>query len=205
MCGVTGFLDATNRSGCEELRDLVTRMATTLYRRGPDDAGDWVDAQAGIALGFRRLAILDLTPTGHQPMLSASGRYVLVFNGEVYNFRELRQELEAQNLAPTFRGGSDTEVILAAFEAWGIPKAIRKFIGMFAFALWDREERALHLVRDRIGVKPMYYGWVGNTFVFGSELKALRAHPDFDAEIDRNALALMLRHDYIPAPYSIYK
>src|SRR5438128_749789 len=205
MCGLTGFLDTTNRLCCEDLRNLVNRMATTLYRRGPDDSGEWADEQTGIALGFRRLAILDLTPTGHQPMASASGRYVMVFNGEVYNFREMRQELEAQNLAPAFRGGSDTEVMLAAFEAWGIPAAVRKFVGMFAFAVWDRQERALHLVRDRIGVKPMYYGWAGNAFLFGSELKALRAHPDFDAELDRNALALMLRHDYIPAPYSIYQ
>ena len=205
MCGLTGFLDTTNRLGCEVLKDLVRSMATTLYRRGPDDSGEWADEETGIALGFRRLAILDLTPTGHQPMLSASGRYVLIFNGEVYNFREIRQELEAHKLAPAFRGGSDTEVMLAAFEAWGIQEAVKRFVGMFAFALWDRKARELHLVRDRLGVKPMYYGWAGNTFLFGSELKALRAHPDFNAEIDRNALALMLRYDYIPSPYSIYK
>ena len=132
MCGVTGFLDTSNDLSCEDLRDIVNRMAATLYRRGPDDSGEWVDPQAGIALGFRRLAIIDLTPTGHQPMISASGRYVIVFNGEVYNFRELRREMEAGGVAPAFRGGSDTEVILAAFEAWGIQEAVGKFIGMFA-------------------------------------------------------------------------
>jgi asparagine synthase (glutamine-hydrolysing) len=178
-------------------------MAEQLVHRGPDDSGAWVDPQAGLALGFRRLAILDLTPEGHQPMLSACGRHVIVFNGEVYSFNELREELEPKGCK--FRGHSDTEVMLAAISEWGLEAAVKKFVGMFAFALWDRRERALHLVRDRLGIKPLYYGWVGKTFLFGSELKALRAHPDFVPEINRDALALQMRHDYIPQPYSIYK
>ena len=176
-----------------------------MLHRGPDDGGEWTDEKTGIALGFRRLAIVDLSPAGHQPMISASGRFVMAFNGEVYNFGAIRSELEAAGLAPEFRGGSDTEVMLAAFEAWGLEKAVQRFVGMFAIALWDRENRTLHLVRDRLGVKPMYYGWAGKTLLFGSELKALRANPGFDGTIDRNALSLMLRYDYIPAPYTIYR
>ncbi len=145
---------------CDDLQRTVVSMATTLQRRGPDDSGEWVDAQVGVALGFRRLSIIDLSPAGHQPMISASGRFVIVYNGEVYNFAEIRKELENLRLAPHFRGGSDTEVILAAVEAYGIEAALAKFVGMFAFALWDRQEHALTLVRDRLGVKPMYYGWV---------------------------------------------
>ena len=205
MCGLTGFYQYTTSGPPEQLRALVQRMNATLIHRGPDDVGDWVDAAAGIALAFRRLAIVDLSPAGHQPMASASGRYVLVFNGEVYNFQDLRRELQAQGCAPHFRGHSDTEVILAAIEAWGLRKAVERFVGMFAMALWDRQERTLHLVRDRLGIKPLYYTWAGPTFLFGSELKALRAHPAFCAGIDRDALALYLRHNYIPAPYSIYK
>jgi len=204
MCGIAGFLDETGTYSCDEMHHIVRTMAMTLYHRGPDDAGEWVDERAGIALGFRRLSILDLSPAGHQPMPSASGRYMLAFNGEVYNFSEIRKELEAQGRAPDFRGDSDTEVMLAAFEAWGLEAAVNRFVGMFAFALWDRKERILHLVRDRVGIKPMYYGWCGETFLFGSELKALRAHPAFKADIDRDALALMMRYDYVPSPYSIY-
>ncbi len=205
MCGLSGFLDTTASLDCDSQRVLVRRMSASLLHRGPDDGGEWTDEKTGIALGFRRLAIVDLSPAGHQPMVSASGRFVIAFNGEVYNFGAIRSELEAVGAAPQYRGGSDTEVMLAAFEAWGVEKAVQRFIGMFAFALWDREERALHLVRDRLGVKPMYYGWAGKTLLFGSELKALRAHPAFERKIDRNALALMLRYDYIPAPYSVYQ
>lgn len=205
MCGLTGFLNASPSMTAEELGVIVGQMAETLVHRGPDDAGQWVDAAAGVALGFRRLAILDLSPAGHQPMLSASKRYVIAYNGEVYNYQLLRQEIEAQGRAPTFRGHSDTEVMLASFEAWGVLEAVRRFNGMFAFAVWDRKERELYLVRDRLGVKPMYYGWMGETFLFGSELKALRAHPDFRAEIDRNALVLYMQHNYVPSPYSIYR
>ena len=203
MCGISGFLDTSRRRGTEELRDIVLGMANTLRHRGPDDFGAWVDAATGIALGHRRLSILDLSPLGHQPMHSASGRYALSFNGEIYNFRALRSELE--DLGHTFRGHSDTEVMLACFSQWGVHQAVKRFNGMFAFALWDREERLLHLARDRFGEKPLHYGWLGKTFVFASELKAVRAHPDFEADIDRDVLALYFRYGYIPAPYSIYR
>ena len=176
-------------------------MADAITHRGPDDSGVWVDGVAGVALAHRRLAILDLSPTGHQPMLSVSGRFVMVFNGEIYNHLELREELAGQ----IWRGHSDTETLLAAFERWGFEATLKKCVGMFAIALWDRESRTLTLTRDRLGEKPLYYGWQGETFLFGSELKALRAHPAFGAEIDRDALALFLRHNAVPAPYSIYR
>lgn len=203
MCGITGFWDPSLQCDSECLEAFVKKMSAQIVHRGPDDHGAWVDEKCGMALGFRRLAILDLTPTGHQPMVSGDGRYVIVFNGEVYNFEALRGELEA--LGHTFRGRSDTEVMLAAFQAWGIVPAVKRFNGMFAFAAWDRSERRLYLVRDRIGIKPLYYGWLDGVFAFGSELKTLRAHPAFRAEIDRDALAGLLRHNYIIAPYSIYK
>ena len=202
MCGLTGFVAA---SGSEELLPTVRRMCDAIVHRGPDDSGEWIDAEHGVALGFRRLAIIDITQAGHQPMLSASGRFVLTFNGEVYNFEDLRRELREAGAAPSFRGHSDTEVMLAAFEAWGVEAAVKRFNGMFAIALWDRERRRLHLIRDRMGVKPMYYGFAGRTFLYGSELKALRQHPDFIGTIDRGALDLFLRFTYVPAPYSIYK
>jgi asparagine synthase (glutamine-hydrolysing) len=203
MCGITGFFDPANRRGETELRDITTRMASALIHRGPDDGGVWAAAEAGIGLGHRRLSIVDLSPQGHQPMISVEGRYVLVFNGEIYNFLPLRKELEG--LGYGFRGHSDTEVLLAAFTHWGIEPAVQRFIGMFAFALWDRRESVLHLGRDRAGEKPLYYGWVGEKLLFGSELKALRAHPDWRAEVERKALALLMRYSYIPAPYSIYR
>jgi asparagine synthase (glutamine-hydrolysing) len=178
-------------------------MADTLVHRGPDDAGVWVDNAARLALGFRRLAIVDLSAEGRQPMASASGRYVIAFNGEVYNFLELRHDLEGKG--HRFRGHSDTEVMLAAIEEWGLQSAVRRFVGMFAFALWDRQERSLSLVRDRLGIKPLYYAWMDGVFLCGSELKALRAHPAFRAEIDRGALTLYMRHSYVPTPYSIYR
>ncbi len=202
MCGIAGFV---TRQGWaeEELRAIVGRMADQLVHRGPDDSGTWADPSWGVALGSRRLAIQDLSPAGHQPMASPCGRYVMVFNGEVYNFRSLREELEPQGFR--FRGHSDTEVMLAAISEWGLEAAVKRFIGMFAFALWDRQECTLSLVRDRLGIKPLYYGWAGKTFLFGSELKALRIHPDFACEVDRDALALLLALNYIPHPYSIYK
>lgn len=181
----------------------IRRMSDTLLHRGPDDEGSFVDEAAGIALGFRRLSIIDLTPEGHQPMSSKDGRYTLIFNGEIYNFQELRRELEA--LGHPFRGHSDTEVMLAAFTEWGFVHSIKRFNGMFALALWDAAERVLHLTRDRLGEKPLYYGRSGQTLLFGSELKALKAHPGFKAEINRDALALFLRYNYIPAPFSIYR
>lgn len=202
MCGITGFWMPEEASEVD-LLSTVRSMADTLAHRGPDDSGEWADASPGLALGFRRLAIIDLTPSGAQPMLSASKRYVIVFNGEVYNFGEMKAELEG--LGHGFRGGSDTEVMLAAVEQWGVEPAVRRFNGQFAFALWDRHDRRLHLVRDRLGIKPLYYGWAGSTLMFGSELKALKANAEFDAQIDRNVLTLFFRHNYVPAPYAIYK
>jgi asparagine synthase (glutamine-hydrolysing) len=158
-----------------------------------------------VALGHRRLSILDLSPEGRQPMVSACGRYVITFNGEIYNYRSIRNELEGQGRAQAFRGSSDTEVMLAAIRAWGLIPAVKKFIGMFAFALWDQQDKTLSLVRDRIGIKPLYYGWSGKDFLFTSELKALRVHPEFSGEIDPYAVELYFRNMYIPAPYSIYK
>jgi len=202
MCGICGFIDFRGSLPTSELCIVVERMSDRLAHRGPDDAGAWCDPEAGVALGHRRLSILDLSAAGHQPMVSHSGRYVIVLNGEIYNFREIRARLEA--LGHRFVGHSDTEVMLSAFEQWGVTAAVELFNGMFAFAVWDREERRLRLARDRMGEKPLYYAWVGNLFLFGSELKALKAHPRFSAEIDRPALALYLRHNYIPAPHSIY-
>ncbi|MGH7547194.1 MAG: asparagine synthase (glutamine-hydrolyzing) [Gemmatimonadales bacterium] len=202
MCGIAGYFRPAGLAA-EPAAAILDRMTATLRHRGPDDGGSWIDAAAGIALGSRRLAILDLSPLGHQPMHAASGRYVIVFNGEVYNFRALRGELEA--LGHRFRGHSDTEVLLGAVSEWGVRPAVERLNGMYAFALWDRLERTLHLVRDRPGEKPLYYAPVGDTLLFGSELKALRAHPAFPAEIDRDALALLLRYRCVPAPYTIYR
>src|ERR1043165_6522390 len=203
MCGITGFVAAP--AAAEELTRVVRGMCDALVHRGPDDAGEWIDADAGVAVGFRRLAIIDLSPAGHQPMISASGRFAATLNGEIYNFEELRRELREQGRAPQFRGHSDTEVMLAAFEAWGVEAAVKLFNGVFAIAAWNSAARPLHLVRDRMGVKPLYYGFAGGAFLYGSELKALRRHSAFDARIDRGALRLYLRFMYVPAPYSIYE
>jgi asparagine synthase (glutamine-hydrolysing) len=203
MCGIAGYWDRSNQTSPEASQAIVTAMTDTLFQRGPDSSGVWLDPAAGVALGHRRLAILDLSPEGAQPMLSADGRYTIVFNGEIYNFEVLRSTLI--ELGYHFRGHSDTEVMLAAMTEWGLTAAVQKFIGMFAFALWDTQERVLHLCRDRAGEKPLYYGWVGNTLLFGSELKALVAHPDWQGQIDRSALALFVRYGYIPAPHSIYQ
>ncbi len=201
MCGFTGVLDpGTPRE--PELRLAIGRMNDTLVHRGPDDQGLWLDPQAGLALGHRRLSILDLSPLGHQPMVSACGRYVLAFNGEIYNYLELRQAL-GEGIA--WRGHSDTEVLLAWLAGRGVEATLARLNGMFAFALWDRAERRLTLVRDRLGEKPLYYGWNCGRFLFGSELKALAAHPLWQGELDRDALAAYLRLCYVPAPYSIYR
>lgn len=201
MCGIAGCYRPGG--GARELGAAAADMANALVHRGPDDGGHWVDPRGGIGFGHRRLAVIDLSPEGRQPMVSESGRYVISFNGEIYNFRELRTQLEATG--HHFRGHSDTEVTLAAVEQWGLIEALKRFVGMFAFALWDRRERTLHLARDRLGEKPLYYGWVDGAFLFASELKALRAYGDWQSEIDRDALVLFLRHNYVPAPYSIYK
>jgi asparagine synthase (glutamine-hydrolysing) len=177
-------------------------MVEAIRYRGPDDSGVWSDDSLGVAIGHARLSILDLSPEGHQPMVSASGRYIITYNGEVFNFAELSKELEAEGAR--FRGHSDTEVMLASFEHWGIEKAIGRFVGMFAFGLWDRETRQLHLIRDRLGIKPLYFGWVGRTFRFASELKSMLVSTE-QPEIDRGALALYMRYAYVPAPRSIYR
>jgi asparagine synthase (glutamine-hydrolysing) len=225
MCGLTGFWQSGNFSA-DVAQAVAVKMATRIAHRGPDDTGVWVDEVAGIALAHRRLSILDLSPAGHQPMVSASGRYVIAFNGEIYNHLALRKELAV--FTPSlplplsgggdkrkgeevirWRGHSDTETLLAGIEAWGLEATLKKSIGMFAIALWDRQTYTLTLARDRMGEKPLYYGWQGGSnervFLFGSELKALKAHPAFAADIDRGALCLLLRHNYIPAPYSIYQ
>lgn len=199
MCGIVGIW-----GGLPDKRALIGGGCRRMHHRGPDSEGYWEDEGAGLALGHVRLAILDLTPAGHQPMVSACGRYVLVLNGEIYNHLDLRSRLEAQDRAPAWRGHSDTETILAALAAWGIQDTLKSAVGMFAMALWDRQERELTLIRDRMGEKPLYLGFAGRNFVFASELKALDGVPGFGQELDRRALSLLLRHNYIPAPYSIY-
>jgi asparagine synthase (glutamine-hydrolysing) len=204
MCGIVGFLD---RTGGEKaaLAALVQKMSVCLTHRGPDDSGVWVDERAGLGIGHRRLSILDLSPAGHQPMISHDDRYVITFNGEIYNYLDIRHELEASGSAPRWRGHSDTEVILEAIARWGVGRALERMSGMFVLALWDRSESTLHVARDRLGEKPLYHGWLGGSFAFASELKALRVHPRWEGEIDRGALTLFLRHGYVPAPYSIYQ
>ncbi len=203
MCGFTGFYSLSGFN-FQEANATLVGMRDHLKHRGPDDSGCWLDSNVGIALGQRRLSILDLSPAGHQPMISGSGRYVLAFNGEIYNHHEIRNKLDAASQV-VWRGHSDTESLLAAIDSWGLERALKATVGMFAFALWDRQERILSLARDRMGEKPLYYGWQSGVLLFGSELKALRSHPAFEAEIDREVIPLYLRHGYIPAPWSIWK
>lgn len=200
MCGVAGIL--ASRNG-DTLAELAERMADAIAHRGPDGSGVWIDADAGVALSHRRLSIVDLSEAGAQPMISANSRYVLSFNGEIYNFPELRRDLEAVGVS--FRSATDTEVLLEACAAWGVESAVSRCIGMFAFALWDRTERCLHLVRDRLGLKPLYWGHFDGLFIFGSELKALRACPGWRPEIDREAFAGYALTNYVPSPRTIYR
>jgi len=203
MCGIAGILDAGRSTPADRLGALAAAMAASLGHRGPDDHGTWVDAEAGVALGHRRLSVIDLGPGGAQPMVSAAGRWVLSYNGEIYNHPALRRRLAGTGAR--FRGDSDTEVLVDAVERWGVDDALDLCEGMFAAALWDRRERQLHLVRDRFGEKPLYYGWVGPLFVFGSELKALHTVPGFRGELDRDAVASYLRHNCVPAPQTIFR
>ena len=196
MCGITGIMFCRS----SDLNRIVSDMTRMIRYRGPDNSGLWCDADHGLALGHARLSILDLSPAGHQPMKSTSGRYVIAFNGEIYNHLALREQLTGL----PWRGHSDTETLLAAFETWGVEKTLQATVGMFALALWDRVERRLVLARDRIGEKPLYYGWSNGTFLFASELKALEAYPGWRGDIDRDALALFMRYAYVPVPYSIY-
>lgn len=204
MCGIAGLF-AANPGAVESVTDTARAMASALLSRGPDDSGVWANDSSTLALGHRRLAIVDLSAAGHQPMVSAGGRFVIAFNGEVYNHAELRRELESAGVAPSWRGHSDTETLLAGFEHWGIAATLQRSVGMFALALWDRQARSLTLARDRFGEKPLYYGWSRGTFLFGSELKALQAFPGFDAPVSREALAQYMRFMYVPAPRSIYR
>lgn len=205
MCGITGFVQ--RGVGRDVSSSFLADMLRPIHHRGPDDGGLWVDEQHGVALGHRRLSVLDLSPAGHQPMASACGRFVSVFNGEIYNHLDLRNALEKTNNLPIggWRGHSDTETLLACFSVWGIEKTLQSTIGMFALVLWDKHEKSLMLARDRIGEKPLYYGWQKGVFLFGSELKALRVHPAFSGEMDWHAASTFLRLNYIPAPSSIYR
>jgi len=203
VCGIAGLFDPGRVTGAEALDRQVVEMTATLAHRGPDAAGSWSDPDHGVALGYRRLAVVGLGPEGAQPMASPDGRWVVTYNGEVYNHGVLRRRLQRQGMA--FRGGSDTEVLVGAVAQWGLEAALEACEGMFALALWDRRQRQLHLVRDRFGEKPLYYGWVGERLAFASELKALCGLPGFDADIDRDAVALYLRHNCVPAPHSIYR
>ena len=202
MCGFAGFLGGAVADGAAA---VLRAMGDALAHRGPDDSGTWLDTAAGIGLAHRRLSILDLSPAGHQPMVSPCGRFVVAYNGEIYNHGDLRTELEATGAGFDWRGHSDTETLLAAVRHWGVEGALQRLNGMFAFALWDAAERTLFLARDRMGEKPLYYGHSGDAFLFGSELKALTRHPQWRGEIDRDALALFMRHNYVPAPWSVYR
>lgn len=202
MCGFVGLIDQCQR---DEMHGILKKMSLWLGHRGPDDSGTWFDAVNGIGLGHRRLAVIDVSAGGHQPMSSANGRYVIAFNGEIYNFQDIRLQLEREGLRCPWRGHSDTEVLLEAVACWGVKKALQNFVGMFAFALWDRDEQCLYLARDRAGEKPLYYGWGEQSFLFASELKAFHGHPHWHANLSREALSLYVRYGYIPAPHSIYQ
>ena len=203
MCGISGFLG--NTESVYSFSSVLSAMGSVTNHRGPDDFGVWYDEEVGLGLAHNRLSIIDLSPAGHQPMLSDGGRYVIAFNGEIYNHLALRRELDACQQPTNWQGSSDTETLLQCFSRWGIGNTLKATVGMFAIALWDRQERTLTLARDRLCEKPLYWGWCNQTLLFGSELKALQMHPVFNAEVDRSALALLLQYNAIPAPYSIYR
>jgi asparagine synthase (glutamine-hydrolysing) len=201
MCGIVGYCSNSVIAS----KDIALAMAKRITNRGPDAAGVWIDEVAGLALAHRRLAILDLSDAGQQPMVSENGELILVFNGEIYNHRELRRDIEAAGWATPWRGYSDTETLLAALQLWGLALTLPRLNGMFALGLWDRQRQVLSLARDRAGEKPLFYGTAGGSFLFASELKALTSHPDWKGEINRDVLALYLRHAYVPDPYCIYQ
>ena len=203
MCGIAGFVSRRSSASLPQLESIAAAMNGTLQHRGPDDDGIWIDPEAGVVLVHRRLSIVDLSPAGHQPMTSADGRFVIIYNGEVYSHEEIRPSLIARG--STFRGHSDTEVILESVAQFGLAATLPRLIGMFAIALWDRSERTLTLVRDRLGIKPLYWAKFGELFLFGSELKALRAHPGWTPRIDRGAVSSFMRHNYVPGPDTIYE
>ncbi|MDB3936589.1 asparagine synthase (glutamine-hydrolyzing) [bacterium] len=200
MCGITGFYNPSG-STTAVAADIVSNMADVITHRGPDDNGIWIGDNNTLALAHRRLAIIDVSVAGHQPMVSSTGRFTIIFNGEIYNYRELKDSLNRS----AWRGESDTEVLLEAIEQWGLTDALTRCNGMFAFALWDRNSETISLVRDRIGEKPLYYGWCQDVFVFGSELKSIKAHPSFEGTIDKRSVTLYFNHGFIPAPASIYE
>lgn len=204
MCGIVGFWSVAGWNG-ERASDVARRMADAVAHRGPDDSGVWTDQECGLAFGHRRLSIIDVSAAGHQPMLSANGRLVISFNGEIYNHRELRGLLEASGGAPAWKGHSDTETLLAGIAAWGLEVTLGRIVGMFAMAVWDRQTQTLQLARDRLGEKPLYYGWVDGSFVFGSELKALGTYPGFRRTVNRDVLALYMQFGNVPAPYCIFE
>jgi asparagine synthase (glutamine-hydrolysing) len=204
MCGFTGFIGGKNKDR-KFLEFTVQKMANTIRHRGPDDSGIWVDSKLGVCLAHRRLSVIDLSSAGHQPMLSKNGRFVMVFNGEVYNHETIRLELKKSGFSCKWRGHSDSETILSGFEHWGIESTLCRMVGMFAIVLWDTIEQRLYLIRDRLGEKPLYYGWIKGVFVFGSEIKSLEAHPDFNKTVSRNALSQYLKFTHVPAPWSIFE
>ena len=205
MCGLAGFIVAGDVLPFEKWPALLMKMGLAIRHRGPDDSGVWLDESAGVGLVHQRLSILDLSSAGHQPMTSVDGRFVIVFNGEIYNHLDIREELESSGYVSNWRGHSDTETLLFGIQSWGIEETLKKCVGMFAIALWDRHDRTLTLVRDRLGEKPLYYGWQKGDFLFGSELDALKAHPSFEPKVDRRSLAILMKFNAIPAPHSIYQ
>ena len=204
MCGIAGFFPGPNGYNNLDHKKYLLKMSEAIIHRGPNDSGTWFDEETGIGLAHQRLSIIDTSDAGHQPMDSSSGNFRIVFNGEVYNHIEIRKEIESiANV--NWKSTSDTETILEAFEIWGIENAINKFVGMFAIAVWSHKEHSLYLIRDRLGEKPLYYGWQNDVFLFGSELKSLYAHPSFENKLSRKNIALFMRYSYVPDPYSIFE